>query len=49
MRAVTIVDVSTIWSVELECLRVRDHFRVFACRALEFMNISNLLFLLELG
>ena len=49
MRAVTVVDVSTVWPVELECFRVRDHFRVFACGALKFINISNPSFLLELG
>ena len=48
MRAVTVVDVSTVWSVELECLRVRDDFRVFACGALQFISISDPSILVEL-
>ena len=48
MRAVTVVDVSTVWPVELECLRVRDHFRVFACGALKFISISDPSIMLEI-
>lgn len=48
VRAVTVVDVSTVWPVELECLRVRDHFRVFACGALKFISISDPSIMLEI-